>query len=32
MKNLSREAGLRGVQLNLFLLLGEDMSEIGGEG
>ena len=32
MKNLSREIGLRGVQLNSFLLLGEDMNDMGGEG
>lgn len=32
MKNLSREIRLRGVQLNSFLLLGEDMNEMGGEG
>lgn len=32
MKNLSREIRLRSVQLNSFLLLGEDMNEMGGEG
>lgn len=32
MKNVSREIRLRGQHLSLFLLLGEDMSEMGGKG